>query len=278
MNEILTFRDGAEVIRLGQGTWYMGEDASKRQEEIKALQYGIELGMNVIDTAEMYGDGSSEKLVGEAIRGKRENVFLISKVLPWHASSKGTIAACEGSLQRLKTDHLDLYLLHWQGEYPFEETLEGMMELIRQGKIRRWGVSNMDVDEMEKFYSITNGDTCAANEVLYNLSRRGVEYDLLPWCKKKKLPVIAYSPIEQGRILNNEALMDIADKHQVTPSQVALNWVLRNPDVIAIPKAGRVEHVESNYKCLSLVLDSEDYQALDRAFPPPTQKKRLEML
>ncbi len=270
--------NGPELCRLGQGTWYMGDNSSRKIDEINALRRGIELGMSIIDTAEMYGDGRAELLVGEAIAGRRDQVYLVSKVLPYHASRKGTITSCENSLKRLQTDYLDMYLLHWEGSYPFQETVEAMLELVQQGKIRQWGVSNMDIGEMEDFFSLPGGDTCATDQVLYNLSRRGIEYDLLPWCKKKKLPVMAYSPIEQGRILDNKELKKIADKHNATPAQIALAWVLRNPDVIAIPKAGKVEHVESNFESLNIVLDAEDYQKLDIAFPAPTRKKQLEML
>ncbi|QQO08465.1 aldo/keto reductase [Breznakiella homolactica] len=278
MNTAISILDGKSVSALGQGTWYMGDDPRKRTDEIKALRTGIDLGMEVIDTAEMYGDGRSEVLVGEAIAGRRDKVFLISKVLPSNASRKGTKAACENSLKRLGTDTLDMYLLHWQGRYPFAETVEAMLELVKEGKIRSWGVSNMDVPEMEEFYSISGGNTCAANEVLYNLSRRGIEFDLIPWCGKKKLPIIAYSPIEQGRVLDNSALRELGEKHGVTPAQITLAWVLRMPGVLAIPKAGSPGHVEENFGALSVSLTEDDMEILDENFPAPGRKVPLEML
>ncbi|MCC8193506.1 MAG: aldo/keto reductase [Deltaproteobacteria bacterium] len=268
---------GEEVPALGQGTWYMGDDALKRSEEIAALRAGVDLGMTLIDTAEMYGNGRAEELVGEAVAGLRGRVFLVSKVLPSNASRQGTKKACEGSLKRLRTDVIDLYLLHWQGRYPFEETVAGMTDLQREGKIRYWGVSNMDVPEMRDIFSIPRGDTCAVNQVLYNLSRRGVEYDLLPWCRENALPVMAYSPVEQGRILKDRTLGAVAKRHGATPAQVALAWVLRDPGVIAIPKAGTVAHVKEN-AAAGLVLTPDDLAELDGAFHPPARKMPLEML
>lgn len=278
MNNKVIFPNQVEVCALGLGTWNMGEDPTKKAEEIKALQRGIELGMSAIDTAEMYGSGRSEALVGEAIAGKREQVFLISKVLPSHASYHGTKQACEQSLKRLKTDRLDLYLLHWRGGYALHETVKAMIELQREGKISQWGVSNFDQDDMEELYDLGGGDGCAANEVLYNLSRRGIEYDLMPWCEKQRLPLIAYSPIEQGRILKNKTLSDIAARYHATPAQIALAWVLRRPNVLAIPKAGKIAHVEENFQSLSFDLDADDFRLLDAAFPKPTGKVPLEMI
>ncbi len=274
----VTLPGGAKVPALGQGTWYIGDSAAKRADEIAALQAGIDLGMTLIDTAEMYGNGRSEELVGEALAGRRDRVFLVSKVLPSNASRQGTKKACERSLKRLRTDVIDLYLLHWQGSYPFEETIAGMLELKQEGKIRHWGVSNMDVAEMEAIVSVRKGNTCATNQVLYNLSRRGVEYDLLPWCKEHSIPVMAYSPIEQSRILKDRTLLSVAKRHDATAAQAALAWVLRNPDIIAIPKAGNVSHVRENAACLDLVLTAEDLAELDAAFRPPTRKMHLEML
>ena len=256
----------------------MGDSLLNKQEEIKALRKGIELGMTVIDTAEMYGAGRSEKLVAEAIEGVRDNVFLISKVLPSNASYDGTRRACENSLKRLKTNYIDLYLLHWEGPFPFEETVEAMLSLQQEGKILQWGVSNMDVLEMENFYAIPEGNTCAADEVLYNLTRRGIEYDLMPWCNNRHIPVIAYSPIEQGRLLKHPVLQEIASVHFVTPAQIALAWVLRQPGVIAIPKASTEKHVLENYKSLSIHLTQSDLSRLDEAFPAPSQKIPLQML
>lgn len=269
-----------EVGSLGQGTWNMGEDRRRRTEEIKTLQRGIDLGMTAIDTAEMYGSGLSEKLVGEALQGGyRDKVYLISKVLPSNASFKGTIEACERSLNRLKTDCIDLYLLHWRGRYPLSDTVAAMIRLQEEGKIKQWGVSNFDVSDMEELFETTEkGESCGANEVLYNLSRRGIEFDLIPWCYNKKVPIIAYSPIEQGRILGNRALRAIADKHGKTTAQIALAWVLSHPNILAIPKASTVEHVEENFESLSIRLDQDDFDLLNQAFPAPTKKCSLEMI
>jgi len=256
----------------------MGDSDMHRKAELDALRTGIDLGMTLIDTAEMYGNGRSERLVGEAIQGQRDKVFLISKVLPSNASRQGTLKACENSLKRLQTDYLDMYLLHWQGRYPFEETVEAMLQLQQEGKIRDWGVSNMDVAEMEEFYSIPGGNTCAANQVVYNLTRRGIEYDLIPWCHEHNLPVIAYSPVEQGRLQNNKLLSEIARRHNASPTQIALAWVIRTPGVIAIPKAASAKHVEENFKSLSIALTTEDLEQIDSVFHAPTRKISLDML
>lgn len=276
MEKTIIFPDKTEVCALGQGTWYMGDNPRRRDEEIKTLQKGIDLGMTVIDTAEMYGNGRSERLVGEAIEGRRDKVFLISKVLPSNADYEGTIAACERSLKRLRTDYIDLYLLHWRGRYPLQHTIEAMEELQDEGKIRRWGVSNFDTDDMEEIESLSEG--CAANEILYNLYRRGTEFDLIPWCRRHKMPVIAYSPIEQGRLLDDPTLRKIAIKHEATPAQIALAWVISHPGILAIPKAGTLSHVIENYGSLSIRLDEEDYRLLDEAYPAPDEKVPLEML
>ncbi|HEX5092374.1 MAG TPA: aldo/keto reductase, partial [Burkholderiales bacterium] len=243
-----------------------------------ALREGIELGMTMIDTAEMYGDGRSESLVAEAIAGQREKIFLVSKVLPSNASRKGAVRACEASLKRLKTDRLELYLLHWSGSHPLEETVRGFEDLRRAGKIRDWGVSNLDLAEMKRLSAIAGGQACAANQVLYNLSRRGIEFDLLPWSRARAMPIMAYTPIEQGRILGHQALGAVAARLGATPAQVALAWVLRQPGVVTIPKAGTRTHVRENRKALDLGLDAEALRALDAAFPPPTRARPLEML
>jgi diketogulonate reductase-like aldo/keto reductase len=256
----------------------MGEKKKERAEEIAALRLGIDLGLSLIDTAEMYGDGQSEELIAEAIDGRREEVFLVSKVLPQNATRRGTIKACEGSLRRLKTDWLDLYLLHWREDVPLEETLAGFEMLVQDGKIRRWGVSNFDVADMEELVDLPGGSAVTTNQVLYNLTRRGIEYNLLPWCRKRQVPIMAYSPIEQGRLLKKAALKQIASRHGVTPSQVALAWVLRHDDVIAIPKAGNSKHVRENHGALDLRLSKQDLSELDDAFPPPTKKVPLEMI
>jgi diketogulonate reductase-like aldo/keto reductase len=269
---------GEAVPVLGQGTWGMGEDPRKRQNEIAALRSGLDSGMKLVDTAEMYGDGASEEVLGEAIRGRRDDAFLVSKVLPHNASRGGTIEACERSLRRLGTDRIDLYLLHWRGNVPLAETLEGFGQLQRAGKIRHWGVSNFDVADMVELDGLDGGPTVATDQVLYNLTRRGIEYDLLPWCAQRGIPLMAYSPLEQNRLLGRPALQRIADQHKATPAQVALAWVLRGEHVIAIPKAATRGHVEQNRRALDVILSSEDLAALDRAFPPPTGKRALEMI
>jgi diketogulonate reductase-like aldo/keto reductase len=270
--------DGHPVPRLGQGTWYMGDSAAKRAAEITTLRRGVELGMTLIDTAEMYGSGRAELLVGEAIAPIRDRVQLVSKVLPSNASLHGTIQACEASLKRLRVEAIDLYLLHWRGRYPLRDTVEAIRRLIEQGKIRAWGVSNFDVDDMEDLLAVPGGDACSANQVLYNPENRGIEFDLLRRCRQCKVTVMAYSPLGQaGDLLGSEALRGIAQKHHVSAAQVALAWCLRQP-VLAIPKAGSVEHVEENAAADGLELDVEDLAAIDRSFPPPKRKQSLAIL
>lgn len=274
----ITLSSGYEVPRLGQGTWYMGETKAQARAEADALRLGIDLGMTLIDTAEMYADGGAEIVVGDAIASRREEVFLVSKVLPYNASYEGTIAACERSLDRLGTDRIDLYLLHWRGPYGLSETLEAFHSLIEDGKILSWGVSNFDPDDMEELLGEPGGDSCAVNQVLYNLTRRGIEFDLLPQCHEAGIPVMAYSPIEQGRLLHDPALAEIARRHGVTPAQAALAWTMRHQGVIAIPKASRQEHVRDNRAATDLVLTADDLALLDKAYPPPRQAQSLEML
>ncbi|MGH6885675.1 MAG: aldo/keto reductase [Geminicoccales bacterium] len=264
--------------RLGQGTWNMGDSAARRKDELAALREGIALGMTLIDTAEMYGDGRSETLVAEAIAGMRQKIFLVTKVLPSNASRKGVLRACEASLKRLKTDDVNLYLLHWSGSHPLEETVRGFEDLLAAGKIRAWGVSNLDLSEMHRLANVPGGKACATNQVLYNLSRRGIEFDLLPWCQARNMPVMAYSPVEQGRILGRKALKEVARRVGATPAQVALAWVLRQEGVAAIPKAASVAHVRENHEALALRLDADALKALDAAFPPPKKARPLEML
>lgn len=272
------FPSGRVVPVLGQGTWMMGEDGRKRAAEIESLRLGLDLGMTLIDTAEMYGSGRTEELVGEAIQGRREEVFLVSKVMPHNASTKGTIAACEKSLRRLRTDMIDLYLLHWPGSVPLEDTLEGFTRLMDAGKIAAWGVSNFDVDEMEELVALQGGDAVETNQVLYNPSRRGIEWDLLPYCQERQIPIMAYSPVEQGRLLRHPALAEIARRHGATVAQVALAWVLRQEGMIAILKAGTPAHVRENRAALDLQLTADDLAEIDRTFPPPVRKQRLEIL
>ncbi|EFH80951.1 aldo/keto reductase [Ktedonobacter racemifer] len=269
---------GEAIPVLGQGTWGMAEDARHRDDEIAALRLGLDLGMTLIDTAEMYADGAAEELVGEAIAGRRDEVFLVSKMLPEHATRGGTISACEGSLMRLGTDRIDLYLLHWRGLVPLRETLGALADLARVGKIRHWGVSNFDVFDMEELVITRNGEDVATDQVLYNLTRRGIEYDLLPWCRARSLPIMAYSPIEQGRLLNHPVLQRIADGHGATPTQVAIAWVIRLDGVNAIPKSGTPEHTQENRGALNIFLSKQELAMLDSAFPPPTAKRPLEML
>jgi diketogulonate reductase-like aldo/keto reductase len=269
---------GEAIPVLGQGTWHMAEEPRRRADEIAALRCGLDLGMTLIDTAEMYADGAAEQLVGEAIAGRRDEVFLVSKVLPHNATSRGTIAACERSLRRLGTDRLDLYLLHWRSQVPLAETLEAFVALTRTGKIRHWGVSNFDAADMEELERTSGGGAVATDQVLYNLTRRGIEYDLLPWCRKRGIPIMAYSPVEQGRLLNHPQLQDIAERHRATPAQVALAWVVRQDGLVAIPKAGTPAHVRENRAALDILLTDEDLAALDRVFPPPTGPQPLEMI
>ncbi|MCK0207687.1 aldo/keto reductase [Starkeya koreensis] len=269
---------GEKVPALGIGTWMMGERAAARKDETESVRLGVELGLRLVDTAEMYGEGACESFLGEVLAGLRDKVFLVSKVYPQNASRAGVVAACERSLKRLKTDHLDLYLLHWRGGVPLAETVIGFEHLKSQGKIRHWGVSNFDTDDMLELWDTPGGDACAVNQVLYNLTRRGPEFDLLPWLEENEVPLMAYSPIEQGRIKTAGVLAEIAAKHGVKPFQVALAWVLRSPNNIVIPKASRPEHMRENAGARDIRLDADDFAALDKAFPPPGRKRALEML
>jgi diketogulonate reductase-like aldo/keto reductase len=271
----INLASGQAIPVLGQGTWHMAEDPRRRRDEIAALRLGIDLGMNLIDTAEMYADGGAEELVGEAIDGRREEVFLVSKVLPQNATRRGTILACERSLMRLGVDQMDLYLLHWRGSIPLEDTLEAFAALFEAGKIRNWGVSNFDVDDLEEMINLPGGEQVSTDQVLYNLRYRGIEFDLLPWCERAGLPIMAYSPIEQGELLSHPALGSVAVRHHATPAQVALAWVLRRDGVCAIPRASTREHVRENRAALDISLSAVDLAELDRAFPPPDRKLPL---
>lgn len=269
--------DGTTVPALGQGTWMMAEDRRVRSEEIAALRGGIDLGLMLIDTAEMYADGESERLVGEAIQGKRDQVFLVSKAYPQNASHDRLPRACEASLARLGTDRLDLYLLHWRGNVPLGETVEAMERLVDAGKILRWGVSNLDADDMEELVA-SGGDACATDQILYNLTRRGPEHDLLPWLAEHAIPTMAYSPVEQGRLVGHAGLCSLADELGATPAQLALAWLLARDNVIAIPKAGRVAHVRDNRAAADLTLNASVLDRLDKLFPRPKGRMPLEML
>lgn len=262
---------------LGQGTWRMGEKASQQQAEIDALRLGIDLGMTLIDTAEMYGDGGAEKVVSKAIAGSREEIYLVSKFYPYNASYDGLIAACDRSLSRLKTDYLDLYLLHWRGSVPLSETLEGLQHLKQVGKILDYGVSNFDTDDIKEAESLPGGKEIVANQVLYNLMHRGIEWDLLPWCKERNIPIMAYSPVEQRAFVNDSKLDSIAAKYNATSTQIALSWLLHQDNVISIPKATNPDHVRKNRAALDIKLTEEDLQALNCAFEPPSRKMSLAM-
>lgn len=276
MNSI-RFPDGTQVPALGQGTWMMAERPAQRAAELAALRAGVESGLTLIDTAEMYANGESERLVGEALRGLRDQVFLVSKAYPQNASRQQLPQACEASLKRLGTDRLDLYLLHWRGRVPLAETVEAMEKLVAAGKILRWGVSNLDTPDLQELVN-AGGTACATDQVLYNLTRRGPEYDLLPWLAGRNIPVMAYSPIEQGRLLANMRLREVAADLSATPAQVALAWVLRQGQIMAIPKAGTVAHVQENRAAAELHLSASDLAALEVAFPRPSKRLPLEML
>ncbi|CAG2150237.1 aldo/keto reductase [Ralstonia mannitolilytica] len=274
----VTLPDGERVPALGMGTWNMGDRPAARAEEIATLRLGLDLGLRLIDTAEMYGEGLSEALIGEAIAGRRDEVFLVSKVYPHNATRRGIAAACERSLHRLGTDRLDLYLLHWRGSVPLEETVHGLQALQREGKIRHYGVSNLDLSDMEELWEVPGGDAVAVNQLLYNLSRRGIEWDLLPWLRQRRVPVMAYSPIEQARLLRHPKLVGFARECGMTPAQVALAWLLAGDDIIAIPKTGHRRRLKENVGALSHTLTAEQLAALDDIFPPPKGPRALEML
>ncbi len=268
--------DGTRVAALGQGTWRMGERRRPPSEEARALRQGIDLGMTLIDTAEMYGEGGAEEVVAQAIAGVRDSVFLVSKVYPHNATASGVKAACERSLKRLRTDRIDLYLLHWRGRVPLIETVTGFEYLVAAGKIARWGVSNLDTAEMEELARLRGGEGCATDQVLYNLQDRGVEFDLLPWCASRGMPVMAYSPVAQaGNLLRDGCLRKVSERHRATPAQIAIAWTLRKPGIISIPKASDPRHVAQNAAAADMVLTERDLADLDAAFPPPSRKQAL---
>ena len=273
----VTLSTGDKVPMLGQGSWMMGERPERHADEMAALREGVELGMTLIDTAEMYGDGAAESLIGEALGDRRDELFLVSKVFPYNASVKRLQTSCEASLRRLGTDRLDLYLLHWRGNVPLDETIEGMEALQRAGKIRHWGVSNLDTDDMEDLVA-AGGSACVTDQILYNLTRRGPEKELMPWLTEHDMAVMAYSPVEQGRLLDHPALAKIAQDMGASEAQVALAWAMRDGRTIAIPKAGSVSHVRDNRKAADLVLDADQSAALEAAFPQPARATPLQML
>jgi len=276
----IQLRSGAQVSAIGQGTWYMGDRKSEAAREVAALQLGIDLGMTLIDTAEMYADGGAERIVAQAVAGRRDQVFIVSKVYPQNASRSGVPAACERSLKRLNTDRIDLYLLHWRGGHPLAETVAAFEALRQAGKIRHWGVSNLDVSDMEELFRAPGGGNCAANQVLYHPNSRGIEYELLPWCEQRQVAIMAYSPLGHttSRLLRSPALVAVAQRHGVTPAQVALAWGLRFPHVISIPKASDPGHVRENAAAIDVVLTAEDFAEIDAAHRPPGRKQPLDLL
>lgn len=269
---------GERVPALGMGTWNIGDDRARRAEEIATLRLGLDLGLRLIDTAEMYGEGLSETLVGEAIAGRRDEVFLVTKVYPHNAGRRDAVAACERSLRRLRTDRIDLYLLHWRGGVPLAETMEAFLALQQAGKIRHFGVSNLDLDDMRELWKVPGGDRVQTNQLLYNLGRRGIEWDLLPWLRERGVPAMAYSPIEQARLLRHAGLKAFAARHGIAPAQAALAWLLAREGVIAIPKTGRRDALRENAAALSIELDAAQLAELDALFPPPRGPRSLEML
>ena len=283
MSRTISFSKELTLPAIGQGTWFMGESAQRRQQEIAALQAGLECGLTVIDTAEMYADGGAEQVVGEALRGRRDRAWLVSKFYPWHAGAVDAPEACERSLKRLKTDYLDLYLLHWRGNIPLEETIQAMEKLQQQGKIRRWGVSNFACEDLQELWQEPGGGACATNQVLYHLASRGIEFDLLPACRQRQLPVMAYCPLAQaGRLRDNlmthPVLGELARQQEISVAQLLLAWVIRHPGVIAIPKASTLRHVEENAAALAINLDQETLLQLDLLFPPPQSKQPLDVV
>lgn len=275
--------DGTTLPAIGQGTWYMGEKKSSRAEEVRALRSGIDQGMTVIDTAEMYAEGGAEEVTGEAISGCRDDVFLVSKVYPHHADRKQMVNACERSLSRLGTDRLDLYLLHWRGGVPLEETVQAMEQLKQSGKILRWGVSNLDTQDMEELWNISGGKHCMVNQVLYHAASRGIEHDLLPWMRERHVPVMAYCPLAQGgrlraELLEHSVIREIAHDRGISTSQIALSWVIRDGDVLAIPKAVQLDHVADNAAAMDVILTDDELTRLNEAFPAPEGKVPLDIV
>jgi len=283
MPETVTFSQAVTLPAIGQGSWSMGEDPSQHKQEVAALQAGLECGLRLIDTAEMYADGGAEQVVGEALSGRRDAAWLVSKAYPWNAGEVDAIDACERSLRRLKTDYLDLYLLHWRGTVPLEETIRAMETLQRQGKIRHWGVSNFDNEDMQELWQEPGGDACATNQVLYHLASRGIEYDLLPACQQRQMPVMAYCPLAQaGRLrrdlMENPTLIEIAQHKQISVAQLLLAWVIHHVGVMAIPKASSVAHVQENAAALQVILTAGELATINQQFPAPAAKMPLDVV
>ena len=278
MGKLVTLPSGESVPSMGLGTWHMGERIGNPKTEVDALSRGLDLGATLIDTAEMYARGGAERVVGSAIKGRRDDVFIVSKVVPHNASFDGTIRACENSLQRMEIESIDLYLLHWPGNHPLESTISAFEQLKTDGKIKHWGVSNFDTSDMQELYGIPEGKNCQINQVLYNLSRRGIEWDLLPWCRSKGLPIMAYSPIEQGRLLENKKLKALASEIGVSAAQLSIAWSIRKNDIITIPKASNLEHVSQNIAAWTIKLESAILDELDKLFEPPVRKRGLDIL
>lgn len=274
----VTLKSGVELPAIGIGTWMMGEEQHRARDEISAIRHSVELGMKVVDTAEMYADGQSEVIVGKALQGIRDKAFVVSKVFPWNASKEGTITACEASLERLEIDYLDLYLLHWRGSHPLAATVEAFETLKSQGKIKAWGVSNFDTSDMQQLLSVDGGENCEVNQILYNLTRRGPEFDLLPLLQKHNIATMAYSPIEQGKLLKDDRLIHIAKAYQATPAQICLAFLLERDQLLAIPKTSSKARIDENFGSFEIELSDEHLEELDRLFPPPSQKIPLEML
>ena len=278
MGKLVTLPSGESVPSMGLGTWHMGERIGNPKTEVDALVRGLDLGAKLIDTAEMYARGGAERVVGRAIKGRRDNVFIVSKILPHNASFDGTIRACENSLQRMEIESIDLYLLHWPGNHPLESTVSAFEQLKTDGKIKHWGVSNFDTNDLQELYGIPDGKNCQINQVLYNLSRRGIEWDLLPWCRSMGLPIMAYSPIEQGRLLENKKLKALASEIGVSAAQLSIAWSIRKNDIITIPKASNLEHVGQNIEAWTIKLESTILDELDKLFEPPVRKMGLDIL
>lgn len=282
----LTLRGGARVPVLGLGTWGLGEESARRAADVRSVRSALDLGYRLVDTAEMYGEGGAEEVVGQALHEAfrtgglvRDDVFVVTKVYPHNASRRGTLAACERSRQRLGLDRIDLYLLHWPGQHPLAHTVAAMHELQSAGHVANWGVSNFDVDDMTELEGLAGeGPACATNQVYFSMTERGAEFSLLPWLRRRHMPLMAYSPIDQGALAHDEAVTEVAHRHGVSAAQVALAWVLSREGAFAIPKASREAHQRENLAAAVLVLTPDDLAHLDDRHPAPSRKRPLAML